>query len=750
MRVARSGHGRSRHGPWTRAREGAWADLAHGAFAPSPDSPPVSDTPTAIFSSAARSGPAARWSRWVARERSRPRWSIPARIAVFGLAAFLYLFEVTRNGYGDYFYAAAVKTGTYHLKSAFFGALTPANFITVDKPPLFLWDQELFSRIFGFGSWSLLAPEALMGLGSAMVLYHLVRKWVGERSAVLATAAFALTPVAVLMFRLNTPDGPMTFLLLCAAWALWSALETAKTSRLMVSGALLGAAFLVKMLEAWIVVPVFAAVYLVAGGPGLPRRIAQVAMGGAAMLASAGWWVATVALWPASGRPFVSGTADNSILSLIFGYNGFSRLSGSHSGPPVSLSALYRVFTEPYGGQIGWLLPLAVAGLAVGLWVTRAKDRCDLRRAGYILWGGWAVVYIGVLSGVQGLIHPYYTVVLAPPAAALAAAGALEMWTQRSRSHWALALSAAVGLSALWAAFLLLAPPQYHSPVLLEVPTAGLTGTMGIYAAARGWLRGRWAIGAVAVLCLIGPGLGMASFDAVTLSTNYHLDGQPLHGTMQTTPQAGPLMGIIVPRYTGPANRAARTERVTPRTARGLLAYVARHRGRARFVLAVRTSRLAASYVLEGSGPVMAIGGWNTTTDVPAPKQFVQFVERGQVHYVLVSGSLRSCVENSTGPAPCVAPAIFHWVETHGRLVTPSAYGGPISTGELWYVGRTAPRYTSAAATTGAGSGHGERTTADRSSPCPPYGHGCLCLSTADSSGVASTSTELSTHVIVQ
>ena len=268
-------------------------------------------------------GPGRSATRW-RRRPGRPVWSVPARAAIFGMAALLYSWDLARVGMGNTFYAAAVKSGTESWKAFFFGSLDPGSFITVDKPPAALWVMELSGRIFGFSSWSMLLPEALAGLATVMVLYHLVRRWFGEPAAVFASLALALTPVAVVIFRYNDPDAFLTLLLVLAAWACWRAIETGKTVGLVLSAALVGLAFLTKTLDAFIVVPAIGVAYLWCGPPRLARRLGQLGWAALALLVSSGWWVAIVELWPKSARPYIGGSTDNSELNLIFGYNGFA------------------------------------------------------------------------------------------------------------------------------------------------------------------------------------------------------------------------------------------------------------------------------------------------------------------------------------------------------------------------------------------------------------------------------------------
>ncbi len=253
---------------------------------------------------------------------------IPALIALLGVTAGAYLWNLDSSGYANSFYAAAVQSGTKSWKAFFFGSIDSSNFITVDKSPGSLWVMELSGRLFGFSSWSMLAPQVLEGVASVGLVYAAVKRWFGPAAGLLAGAVLACTPVAALMFRFNNPDAFMVLLLVAAAYTLIRALEKAGTRWIVATGALIGFAFLAKMLQAFTILPAFAGVYLLAAPAGLWRRLRQLALMGMAIVVSAGWWVAIVALWPVASRPMIDGSPDNSILNLIFGYNGLSRLTG--------------------------------------------------------------------------------------------------------------------------------------------------------------------------------------------------------------------------------------------------------------------------------------------------------------------------------------------------------------------------------------------------------------------------------------
>ena len=261
-----------------------------------------------------------------------PVWARPALLGLLVCTGLLYLAGLSRNGWGNEFYAAAVQAGTKSWKAFLFGSLDSSNFITVDKPAGFLWPMELSARVFGLNSWSLLIPQALEGVATVGVLYTTVRRWFGPLAGLIAGAVMALTPVATLMFRFDNPDALLVLLITLAAYATTRAIESGRTRWLVLAGAFVGLGFLAKQLAAFTVLPGLALGYLWAGPPKIGKRIWQLLAGGAAMVAAAGWWVAIVLLTPASSRPYVGGSTDNNFLNLTFNYNGFGRITGNAGG----------------------------------------------------------------------------------------------------------------------------------------------------------------------------------------------------------------------------------------------------------------------------------------------------------------------------------------------------------------------------------------------------------------------------------
>lgn len=643
----------------------------------------------------------AAWSRvrsW--RPEPRPWWSWTGLGLIAVLALALFTWGLSRNGMGNEYYAAAVKSGAISWKAWFFGSLDPGSFITVDKLPAALWLEGLFARLFGFSSWSMLLPQALAGVASVMIVYHLVRRWQGDVAGLLASLAFALTPVAVVMFRLNNPDALLTLLLLAAAWAFWSALEKGSTWRLMVCGALVGFAFLTKMLEALVVLPAFGLVYLVCGPPKRGRRLLQVLAATGALVVAGGWWVAAVELWPAASRPYIGGSTNNSVFDLVF-----SRSAGylGDSGPtPIFSGAAgwLRMFNDQLGGQIAWLIPLALAGLVAGLWATRRGRRTDLSRAGYLLWGMWALLYLVAFSLAKGVLHPYYAVIVAPALAALAGGGSVAMWRLGRQSRWlAWVLPAAVFGTAYLSASLLGRTPGYAPGLATGIIVAGSVGAVALALTLARVIGARAiAIGAavVAIACVLA---GLTAYSLSTVSRS--VTGPfAMAGPDAIVRATGGLRGVTAPggrSFVLPAGAAGLQPQ--PSADPALVDYLLANKGTSQFLVAVQGAPSAAPIILATGEPVMAIGGFMGSDPAPTLAQFQQLVATKKVRYLLVVrragfGGPPPALA-STGGAPSGSPggpggsfgtftAIAQWAAQNGTAIDAGQYGGRTGGGTLY------------------------------------------------------------------
>jgi 4-amino-4-deoxy-L-arabinose transferase-like glycosyltransferase len=601
-----------------------------------------------------------------------PAWARPALIALLAVTLIAYLVDLTSSGYSNSFYAAAVQAGSKSWKAFFFGSIDSSNFITVDKPPASLWVMELFSRVFGFSSGSMLVPQVLEGVLSVALLTAAVKRWFGAGAGLLAGAALAVTPVAALMFRFNNPDALMVCLMVASAYCLVRALESGASRRWMLGvGVLLGFAFLAKMMEAFLVIPGFALVYLVAAPVSLRRRVSDLLLGGVALLVASGWWVAIVELWPAGSRPMIDGSSDNSILNLIFDYNGLGRLSGGTGGGNFSgTTGVFRLFNDLMGGQASWLLPAAAIVLVGGMaWRMRAP-RTDRLRAALMLWGSWLVVSGAVFSFGSGVIHTYYTVELAPAIAALAGIGAAVLWQRRQLTFARIGMALIVGVTAVWAVVMLQRTPSWEpwlTPLVIAAALVAIVGLAIPPSLLRRRLAAVTAVTAVAA-CLAAP----LAYSIETISTPHTGSvpsagptvsgvsafgggGGPGGGTSGRGgfPGAGSASAAGAGAGAGTGARAgigtgARAGIGTGAGAEGggaggstvssaLVSALRSDASKYRWVAATSGSQSAASLELASGGdPVMAIGGFSGQGGNLSLAQFEKYVKAGEIHYYVV------------------------------------------------------------------------------------------------------------------
>ncbi len=635
-------------------------------------------------------------------------WVRPSLIGLLAVASLLYLWDLGASGWANAFYSAAVQAGSTSWKAFFFGSFDASNFITVDKSPAALWVMDLSARLFGVNAWSILVPQALEGVATVGFTYLTVRRWFSPAAALIAGATVALTPVAALMFRFDNPDALLVLLLTVATYATVRAIEAGKTKWLVLAATLVGFAFLTKMLQAFLVVPAFTVVYLVAAPVSLRRRVAQLAIAAGAMVVAAGWWVAIVLLTPAADRPYIGGSQNNSILNLIFGYNGFGRLTGNETGSVGGTGAggtmwgptgLDRLFNASFGGQVSWLLPAALIMLAAGLGFTLTRARTDRTRAAFLLWGGSLVVTALVFSLAAGIIHPYYTVALAPSVGALVGIGTVMLWRERTRTWARLVLAAAVATTSVWSAILLERSPAFAPGLATAIAVLGIGSAIAIVGIP---LLHRAAVATVLAVAMAAAFAGPAAYTIDTMLTP-HSGAIPSAGPAVTAAATGGGPGGFggggfpgrgaTPGLPGGfgrggfggfpgggfGNPGGFTGGGTgfPRSAGGggfgggggsflnastpgaaLVKLLRTDAGSYSWVAATIDANSAAGYQLATDDPIMAIGGFNGTDPAPSLAQFEQDVAQGRIHYFIGSGG-------GLGGGSGTSSEISQWVEQH-------------------------------------------------------------------------------------
>jgi 4-amino-4-deoxy-L-arabinose transferase-like glycosyltransferase len=673
-------------------------------------------------------------------DENTPRWYLPSFLVMLAAVAVLYLWDLSASGYANTFYAAAVQAGTENWKAWFFGSLDSSNFITVDKPPASLWVMGLSGRIFGFNSWSLLAPQALDGVAAAGLRCAAVRRAVrrsaggkaGAAAGLIAGAVMALTPAAVLIFRFDNPDAFMVLLVVVAAYCVVRAIERGRTWWLVGAGVAFGFGFLTKSGEAVLNVPAFALAYLVAAPVSFWRRVLQLLAAALAIVISAGWWIAAVLLTPAAGRPYIGGSTDNNPLELAFGYNGLGRLFGgdgnmSGGGGAASSSfggaaGLQRLFNGEFGLEISWLLPAAVILLAGAIWVSWRGPRTDAARASLIIFGGWLLSTGVTFAYMQGTIHPYYTVALAPAIGALVGIGSVLVWRHRvvaARAAYSV-LALTVAVTCGWGFELLRTDSEFHPSVRYLAVAAAVAAVLLLAVAAVRSRTGRRLVVATGVLTAVAVAVPAAAWAVATAATPHSgaiptavsgsgsagfgtgsgtrgfggggapggadggfggLGGAGRAGTTGGTGGIGGTGAVPGGRgesgtrgSSGPPSGVSGESREFGGFGGGAPGGVssssalakALEKTTTRWAAAVEGSNSAASLELASGGrAVMAMGGFTGTDPAPTLAEFKTWADAGDITYYIAGGGMGG------GPGgQGTSSQITAWVESHFKSTT--------------------------------------------------------------------------------
>lgn len=595
----------------------------------------------------------------------------------------LYTWNLAASGYANSFYSAAVQAGAESWKAFFYGSLDAGNSITVDKTPGSLWLMALSVRIFGLSSWSILLPQALLGVGSAWILYGTVRRSLARSGSpnrahwagIVAALAFALTPAATLMFRFNNPDALMVFCYVAAAAVTLRAAETASRKKLALAGALVGLGFLAKMLQAFVILPSLVLAYAVAAPASWRKKIVDLLIAFAAMVVTFGWWIAIVELVPASWRPYIGGSQTNSILELTFGYNGLGRLNGDETGSVGNASGRWgqigigRMFVTLSGEMVSWLIPaallLAVAGFVLlgrRGWVTTLRSGVETARtrtAGALaLFASWLVINIAVFSYMAGIYHDYYTVALAPAIGGTLAIGGALAWTHRDTwvGRGSLALAAVV--SAAWGiALARVAGGVYLTTSIVAGAVLVACAALFLFGRGVGRTLQTLAISASIVAGLAGPAAYSLNTAATPHTGSIVTAGPARTGISGSTGTGGGQNGGGRPG--GQGQPPGQNQNGTGSSTRGnatrgggmgglinganvssqLLTMLTTDADGYTWVAATTGAQNAASYQLASGSAVMAIGGFNGSDPSPTLEQFQAYVVAGRIHYFIGGGN---------------------------------------------------------------------------------------------------------------
>ena len=610
---------------------------------------------------------------------------------LIGLAGILNFWALGKNGWANTYYAAAVRSMSTSWHNFLFASLDPSGVMTIDKPPLALWIQALSVRVFGYHPLSILVPDALIGIATVVLLYDLVRRLFGRVAGFVAGFALATTPITVAMSRHNNPDALLALCCVAALWFLVRALGDGRTRWIVGSGVMVGLGFETKMGVALVVVPGIVAAWLWVAPRGWRVAVRQLLAGGAAMLAVGGAWPLLMWLTPAADRPWISATSDNSIFSLIFGYNGLGRIDGQEGGPGgfggggggvfAGSSGPLRLLNASLGGQDGWLLGVALLGGVAILVATRLRRR-DARTGWMVAIGGSFLVTAVIFSLAHGIFHPYYVSLLAPFTAALVGASVGQLFASKLGPQVVAVLVIAGGVVCELGGRADYPGQLQWLPVMLVV--VGVRASLALLAAKHPRIRDV-ALGAATVALLVAPTIW--AFDTLGYATQSTFpSGGPAAddialggfgagssglfgaGARHRFGGGGPRGGFSPPAAGGGAPAGGGVSSLfgnqpatgsVPSGSRGagggfggggvgaggfggggslneVVSYVDAHGGG---TIAVSSQSSAATAIIDEHANVAGLGGFSGRESDPSVSWFAQEVRSGHIRWVLADGS---------------------------------------------------------------------------------------------------------------
>ena len=611
-------------------------------------------------------------------------------------------------------------SGDWH--NFLYNSFDPAGFVSIDKPPVALWVQVASVKLLGFSGLSLILPQILEGLAAIWLLYHLVQRRLGMGAGLLAGLFLAITPVSVAIDRTSNTDSCLVLVLLLAAWALTHAVEKASRLFLLLAMALVGIGFNVKMLAAFVVLPVFALVYFVGAPVGWRRRLVDLTISGVVLMVVSLSWVLAYDLTPAARRPFAGSSHTNSMVELALGHNAAERFvrrerrGGAARFTPGALPdgndranagaarrwrgmpmdrvpvGVLRLADPHLAGQTGWLLPLALMGLALGASRERARGVRSPSALALLLWFGWTFSYAVVYSYAGGIFHAYYLSTMAPPLAALAGVGVMASRREYLRGGWRVVLlPAALIVTAAWQTYV-------QAPFLgwkLDPSVGRLTAVLAAAAATAGdwrtWLLAALIVGTVIVVLgllvmalLRAPAPPLRRVTAVLVSAGL--------AALLVTPTAWALSTVLVrgnvvlpsadlsaltPAADG--DRASFRLGFSRTATQRLTGFLLANRHGERFLFASTSTRLAAPIIVTTGESVMARGGFFGRDPILTPERLARMVEAGQVRFVMIGDGMN--FRGGGADDARSANAVDAWVRANGALVDPTLWR-PVPSGD--------------------------------------------------------------------
>lgn len=647
-----------------------------------------------------------------------------ALIAILILSAILNFTNLNIEKYSNEYYAAGVKSMLKSFKNFFFVSFDPSGFVTIDKPPVGFWTQAISAKIFGFNYWSILLPQAIAGVVSVWILYIIVKRYFGTMAGLISALFLAVTPIFVAASRNNTIDNQLVMVLLIASYFLFKAIDSGKLKPLILSLVFVGIGFNIKMLQAYLIIPAIYLTYFIASNIKFKKRIINLTICTVILVAVSMSWAIIVDLVPASSRPYVGSSSNNSEVELIVGHNGVERFDNS-SGPgggmgkgmpnlaemknmmgsgelpegfdpskggmPGGISGgmpsgfggqggsvgITRLFSKgDLADQISWLLPLALFGFVAAAFKEKLKRPFDNgKKLSIVFWITYLVPQFIYFSFTQGLFHPYYLTMLSAPIAALVGIGMKSMWELYKENTWeSYLLPAAFIVDGALELLILSYYLETSSITKVLMATVVILSFVSAIALIINKIKTKNEQKSIKELklrtTLVSLGLvGLLITPTVWSETTlfYKMSGVfPSAGLelskSKDSNNSGGMMGTAM----GSGNAVDSSK---------LIKYLVANKTNEKYILVTLTASGEASSLILGSNEsAMALGGFMSTDKIITLSQFKQMVKKGEVRYIMVQGMVS---DMQSGDTMDQNTEIMNWSKEHGKLVEKSQWSDP-------------------------------------------------------------------------
>nr|WP_209701910.1 glycosyltransferase family 39 protein [Clostridium algifaecis] len=628
-------------------------------------------------------------------------------LLILVLSAILNFANLGIEGNANTFYAAGVKSMMMNFKNFFFASFDPAGFVTIDKPPVGFWIQTISAKIFGFSGWSIILPQALAGVISVGIIYHIVKRSFGTSAGLIAALCLAVTPISVAAGRNNTIDNLLVLPLLLACWAALIAAEKGKTKYLMLSLVLVGIGFNIKMVEAYMVAPAIYITYLLASNMNFKKKIRDLVLGTVVLLVVSLSWAVAVDLIPAGSRPYIGSSTNNTVMQLIIGHNGLERIGlgkkiagrsqkqqgifksessknnnrnrintsnknmqyagGGQAGMRSSSnSGIFRLFAKGnMSDQISWLLLFAIIGFVAASIQEKLKAPFDnKRKLSLILWIMWLLPEFIYFSFSKNITHTYYLTTMAPSIAALTGIGLsamYEFYKKGESKSWILPIA----LIANGCAEMLILSYNYNRSNgyrIIILVTGILCIVSSIILCMVNLTRIKRESSYKGNTTALSKVLISAAFTGVLIAPTVWSFTPMFYKMNGSSPSAGlELASSNEQRNSGTGNNSK------------LIKFLENNKTNEKYLVAVPSANSYGSdLILKTGEPVMAIGGFSGSDPILTVEKFKKLVDSGALRYALVN------TDNNRGFGGAGGNNsnnnIMNWIKENGKVVPNSKW----------------------------------------------------------------------------